>query len=164
MTNSVDPDQTAPIGAVRSWSTLFASILKFVSNVRQLFAADDFGRRHFSDAFFLGALRIIFLLVSNLHIFVTGRTTWVETAHSQVYVINWRGSRRWGCCGPNARSGREGSGQPRHGSTEGRSSGRYDCYENGGMVFIALHSFCNMIQCKPVMSWIQSLEFHTVCF
>ena len=30
----------------------------FVSNVRQLFAADDFNRRHFSDAFFLGALRV----------------------------------------------------------------------------------------------------------
>ena len=50
MTNSVDPDQTAPIGAV--WSTLFAFVLKFVSNVRQLFAADDFSRCNFSDAFF----------------------------------------------------------------------------------------------------------------
>ena len=27
MANSVDPDQTAPIGAVCSWPTLFASIL-----------------------------------------------------------------------------------------------------------------------------------------
>ena len=27
MANSMDPDQTAPIGAVCSWSTLFASIL-----------------------------------------------------------------------------------------------------------------------------------------
>ena len=27
MAKSVDPDQTAPIGAVCSWSTLFASIL-----------------------------------------------------------------------------------------------------------------------------------------
>ena len=35
MTNSVDPDETAPIGAVSSGSTLFASTLKFVSNVRQ---------------------------------------------------------------------------------------------------------------------------------
>ena len=52
MTNSVDPDQTAPIGAVNSGSTLFASILKFVSNVRQLFTADHFSRRHFSDTFF----------------------------------------------------------------------------------------------------------------
>ena len=58
MTNSVDPDQTAPIWAVWSGSILFASILKVVSNVRQLFAADDFSRRDFSDAFFLGALRI----------------------------------------------------------------------------------------------------------
>ena len=53
MANILDPDQTAPIGAVCSGSTLFASILKFVSNGRQLFAADDFSRCHFSDAFFL---------------------------------------------------------------------------------------------------------------
>ena len=44
MANSVDPDQTAPIRAVCSGFTLFACILKFVSNVRQLFAADNFSR------------------------------------------------------------------------------------------------------------------------
>ena len=53
MANSVDPDQTAPIGAVCSGSTLFAPIL-----TRQLFAADDFSRRHFQMHFFLGALRV----------------------------------------------------------------------------------------------------------
>ena len=42
MANNVDPDQTAPIGAVCSGSRLFASIL--ISNVRQLFAADDLSR------------------------------------------------------------------------------------------------------------------------
>ena len=42
MTNSVDPDQTAPI-----------------DNVRQLFAADDFSRRNFQMHFFLGALSAI---------------------------------------------------------------------------------------------------------
>ena len=47
MANSVGPDQTAPIGAVCSGSTLFASILKFVSNARQLKAADNFSRQHF---------------------------------------------------------------------------------------------------------------------
>ena len=41
MANSVNPDKTASIGAVCSGSTLFASILKFVNNVRHLFAADD---------------------------------------------------------------------------------------------------------------------------
>ena len=41
MTNSVDPDQTAPIGAVCSGSTLFASILEFVINVWQLFGAEE---------------------------------------------------------------------------------------------------------------------------
>ena len=55
MTKSVDPDQTAPIC---SWSRLFASIIKIVSNARQLFAADDFSRRHFQMHFFLGALRV----------------------------------------------------------------------------------------------------------
>ena len=47
MTNIVDPDQTAPI----SGSTLFASMLVFVSNVRQLFAADDMSRRYFQMHF-----------------------------------------------------------------------------------------------------------------
>ena len=50
MATSVDPDQTG--------TTLFASILKFASNVGQLFAADDFSRRHFQMHFFLGALRV----------------------------------------------------------------------------------------------------------
>ena len=50
MVNSVDPDQTAPIGVVCSESTLFASY--FVSNVRQVFAADDFSRRHFQMHFY----------------------------------------------------------------------------------------------------------------
>ena len=48
MANSVDPDQTAPIGAVCSGSTLF-----FISNVRQLFAADDFSRQNFLMHFLL---------------------------------------------------------------------------------------------------------------
>ena len=48
MAKSVDQDQTAPIGAVCSGSTLFV-----VSNVRYLFAADDFSRRHFQMHFFL---------------------------------------------------------------------------------------------------------------
>ena len=58
MANRVNPDQTAPIGAVCSGSTLFACILKFASNVGQLFAADDFCRRHFQMQFFLGPLRV----------------------------------------------------------------------------------------------------------
>ena len=56
MANSVDPDQTAPIGAVCSGSTLFASILNS-SVVRHLFATDDFSRRHFQMHFFLGVFK-----------------------------------------------------------------------------------------------------------
>ena len=48
MANSVDPDQTAPIGAVCSGSTLFACILKFASNV-----SNYLQQTTFSDAFFL---------------------------------------------------------------------------------------------------------------
>ena len=39
MANSVDPDQTAHIGAVCSWSTLYASILN-----SSVMLGDDFSR------------------------------------------------------------------------------------------------------------------------
>ena len=58
MTISVDPDQTAPIGAVCSGSTLFASILSssvmFGNYLQQTTSADDI----FRCTFFLGALRV----------------------------------------------------------------------------------------------------------
>ena len=47
MANSVDPDQTAAIGAVCSGSTLFVSILNLSVT------ADDFSRRHFQMHFYL---------------------------------------------------------------------------------------------------------------
>ena len=50
MSNIVDPDQTAPIGAVCSGSTLFASMLKFACINWQLFAADNIFRFIFLDA------------------------------------------------------------------------------------------------------------------
>ena len=57
MANSVDQDQTAPLGAVCSVSTLFAYILNSSVIGEAIFAADDFSRRHFQMHFFLGALR-----------------------------------------------------------------------------------------------------------
>ena len=52
MTNSVDPDQTAPIGAVCSGYTLFASILNssvmLGNNLQQMTSADDIFRCIFS--------------------------------------------------------------------------------------------------------------------
>ena len=59
MTYKMDPDQTAPI--YRSsllWVLAVCFYTKFVSNVLQLFAVDDFSRRHFQMHFFLGALRV----------------------------------------------------------------------------------------------------------
>ena len=55
MAESVDPDQTAPIGAVCSVSTLFASILDssvILGNyMKQTTSADDFFRCIFSWRF-----------------------------------------------------------------------------------------------------------------
>ena len=58
MANSVDQDQTAPIGAVCSGSTLFASILNLSvllgNYLQQTTSADDI----FRCIIFLGALRV----------------------------------------------------------------------------------------------------------
>ena len=58
MTNSVDPDQTAPIGAVCTGFTLFASIpylsVMLGNYLQQTTSADG----HFQMHFFLGALRV----------------------------------------------------------------------------------------------------------
>ena len=58
MANSVGPEQTAPIGAVWSGSTLFASILnssvKLGNYLQQTTSADNI----FRCIFFLGALRV----------------------------------------------------------------------------------------------------------
>ena len=59
MANIVDPDQTAPIGAVCSGSTLFVSVLNLSvmlgNNLQQTTSADDI----FRCIFFIGALKDI---------------------------------------------------------------------------------------------------------
>ena len=53
MTNSLDPDQTVPIGADSDLSPCCLLLyLKFVSNVWQLFVAEDLSRPHFQMHFF----------------------------------------------------------------------------------------------------------------
>ena len=62
MTNSMDPDQTAPEGAVGSGSTLFACLLNssvmLGSYLQQTTLADDI----FKFIIFLGALRVKLVL------------------------------------------------------------------------------------------------------
>ena len=58
MANSVDPDQTAPIC---SGSTLFASILN-LSVILAIICSRRLQQTTFSDAFFLGALRVNILM------------------------------------------------------------------------------------------------------
>ena len=64
----MNPDQTAPIGAVCSGSTLFASILKLSvmlgNYLQQTTSADDIFR-----CFFLGALRVNPLSLFIVHLF-----------------------------------------------------------------------------------------------
>ena len=68
MANSVDPDQTAPIGAVCSGFKLFASMLNssvMLGNyLQQTTSADDILR----CVFFLGALRVNLLTEHNLEL------------------------------------------------------------------------------------------------
>ena len=64
MANNVDQDQTAPKGAVCSGSTLFASMLN-LSVMLGNYLQQRLQQTTFSDAFFLGALRVnIFLKFS----------------------------------------------------------------------------------------------------
>ena len=65
MANSVDPDQTAPIGAVCSGSKLFVSLLNLSvmlgNYLQQTTSADDI----FRCIFFLGALRINYFMMNH---------------------------------------------------------------------------------------------------
>ena len=73
MTNSVDPVQTAPRGAVCPGSTLFASILyssvMLGNYLQQTTSADTF-----SDTFFLDALRVKMLVFrAEIHKVLVGK-------------------------------------------------------------------------------------------
>ena len=69
MANSVDPDQTHPIGAVWSGSTLFASILNssvmLVNYLQQTTSADDIFFRCIFSWRFKGECSYIFLALCN---------------------------------------------------------------------------------------------------
>ena len=58
MANSVDPDQTAPIGAVCFGSTLFASILNLSVMLSNYLQQTTFADNIFRCVSFLGALRV----------------------------------------------------------------------------------------------------------
>ena len=91
MANSVDPDQTAPIGAVCSGSTLFASILNssvmLENYLQQTTSADDI----FRCIFFLGALRVKKTKSATMNIFRKFSflfKSFVKVELSYVFTIN----------------------------------------------------------------------------
>ena len=71
MANSVDSDQTAPIGAVRSRSTLFASILNssvlFSNYLQQTNSADDIFRCIFFCALRVKRYKLLASKQSHIH-------------------------------------------------------------------------------------------------
>ena len=86
MANSVDPDQTAPVGAVCSGPTLFASILNLSvilgKYLQQKTSADDI----FRCIFFLGALslRCFFVRLSS-----QAKVTTSTVIHMHTYETEW---------------------------------------------------------------------------
>ena len=58
MANSVAPDQTAPLGAVCSGSTLFGSILNLSVMLGNYLQQTTWAHNIFRCIFFLGALRV----------------------------------------------------------------------------------------------------------
>ena len=80
MADSVDPDQTAPIGAVCSGSTLFAWILNS-SVMLDNICSRRLQQTTFSDAIFLGALRVNFVQVPLLPKFVREYTFYIISVH-----------------------------------------------------------------------------------
>ena len=102
MTNSVDPGQTASIGAVCSGSMLLASILNLSV---MLGNSDDFSRRHFQMHFFLGALRVYSNWVI-FHAFLSSadfsKSTYLEKKSFRYYktYVKQSGSRLGQMSGP----------------------------------------------------------------
>ena len=86
MANSVDPDQTAPIGAVCSGSTLFASILNLSvmlgNYLQQTTSADDIFR-----CFVLFDL-ILYVPSTIFHLYRDG-SSWVEPVLSFFFQMHF---------------------------------------------------------------------------
>ena len=80
MANSVDPDKTAPIGAVCYGSTMFASILNLSvmlgNYLQQTTSADNIFQMHF-----FGALRV------NIPFFTLSRFLLIDLSHSNKTLI-----------------------------------------------------------------------------
>ena len=86
MANSVDPDQTAPIGAVCSGSTLFASILilsvMLGNYLQQTTSADNI----FRCIFFLGTLRVNYDTSRKSRLIFVQKQNWKTTVYRGSYM------------------------------------------------------------------------------
>ena len=79
MANSVDSDQTAPIGAVCSGYTLFASILNSSEMLGNYLQQKTSADHIFRCIYFLGALRVKHLIRSSKRL--TSPTQYKRTGH-----------------------------------------------------------------------------------
>ena len=90
MANSVDPDQSAPIGAVCSGSTLFASILKSSVILGNFLQQTTSAGNIFRCIFFLGASRVKSNVTMSIDKFQRSRLTFdlsAKVAHIGVPSI-----------------------------------------------------------------------------
>ena len=87
--NSVDPDQTAPIGAVGSGSTLFASVLELVNNVSKYFLQTSFFKLIFVSAlrvkYKTEAIKMILLVVNESCYFLSIN----HSCHILLDLLRW---------------------------------------------------------------------------
>ena len=81
MANSVDPDQTAPKGAVCSGSTLFASILHSSVMLGNYFQQTTSADNIFRCIFFLGALRVKIYIQNKIYIVLRFRIVGIKNQH-----------------------------------------------------------------------------------
>ena len=89
MANSVDPDQTAPMGAVCSGSTLFASRLNLpvmLGNYLQQTTSADYVV-HFQMHFFLGALMVNIKLF--FYVTLGSYTMCIFMISTRMYMFFW---------------------------------------------------------------------------
>ena len=94
MVDSVDPDQTAPKGAVCSGSTLFASMLNssvMLGNyLQQMTSADDIFRCIFKGQCFLFRRKATKYNLSILLLHVYAKHAWILKPKPHYSLISWR--------------------------------------------------------------------------
>ena len=83
-----DPRSDCSYRSSLFWVHAVCFYTRFISNARQLFAADDFSRRHFQLHFFLGALRVKIRTISKAIVsYICNVSLLVNVLYTQLYYF-----------------------------------------------------------------------------